>query len=204
RPRRRQWHPRRVTGVFGDLRRHLQLPTGRRFDDEHGRHVQRSHTRGHRSGGTGRVMMMGNRDWLFQQEARKPRAVGETLGRFWSYFRQYSFVLVLEALLIISSTYLQVIVPNLIGQAVDCYLAPATQSGATVTSDAHCWFATLPATATTSDYVTGLAGLVGLIVVIFIVSSLLTGLQFYLMTFMGQKVLRTLREQVFAQIHRLS
>ena len=149
-------------------------------------------------------MMMGNRDWVFQQEARKPSAVAETLARFWSYFRQYSLVLVLEGILVIASTYLQVIIPNLIGQAVDCYLAPATQANAADTSQSHCWFATLPANATTADYLSGLAGLVFLIVVIFIVSSLLTGLLFYLMTFMGQHVLRSLREQVFAHIHRLS
>ena len=73
-------------------------------------------------------MMMGNRDWVFQQEARKPQAVAETLARFWGYFRQYSLVLVLEIALVIASTYLQVIIPNLIGQAVDCFLAPATQT----------------------------------------------------------------------------
>jgi ATP-binding cassette subfamily B multidrug efflux pump len=149
-------------------------------------------------------MMMGNRDWVFQQEARKPRAVGETLARFWSYFRQYSLVLVVEAILVIVSTYLQVIIPSLIGQAVDCYLAPATQVNAADTSQSHCWFATLPASATTADYLSGLTGLVALIVAIFIVSSLLTGLLFYFMTYMGQNVLRSIREQVFAQIHRLS
>ena len=44
--------------------------------------------------GRSRPMMMGQRDWLFQPEARKPRAVGETLGRFWLYFRRYRPVLV--------------------------------------------------------------------------------------------------------------
>jgi hypothetical protein len=41
-------------------------------------------------------MMMfggGGRDWLFQTEARKPKSVGETLRRFWSYFRGYTHVL---------------------------------------------------------------------------------------------------------------
>jgi ATP-binding cassette, subfamily B, multidrug efflux pump len=146
-------------------------------------------------------MMMGNRDWVFQQEARKPRAVAETLMRFWGYFRQYSFVLILEIALVIASTYLQVIIPNLIGQAVDCFLAPATQAD---TSGTNCWIATLPPNATTADYLQGLGLLVALIAGIYVVSSLLTGLQFYCMTYMGQNVLRTLREQVFAHIHRLS
>ncbi|HEY1298535.1 MAG TPA: ABC transporter ATP-binding protein [Chloroflexota bacterium] len=149
-------------------------------------------------------MMMGNRDWLFQQEARKPTAVAETLGRFWRYFRQYSVVLVIEAVLVITTTYLQVIVPSLIGQAVDCFLAPATQVNAADTSEAHCWIATLPPNATTADYLQGLALLVALIAGIFVLSAVLSGFQFYCMTYMGQNVLRTLREQVFAHIHRLS
>src|SRR5215471_4583575 len=149
-------------------------------------------------------MMMGNRDWLFQQEARKPTAVAETLGRFWSYFRKYSVVLAIEGVLVITTTYLQVIVPNLIGQAVDCFLAPATQANAADTSEAHCWLATLPPNATTADYLQGLGLLVALIAGIFVLSALLSGFQFYCMTYMGQNVLRSLREQVFAHIHRLS
>jgi ATP-binding cassette subfamily B protein len=148
-------------------------------------------------------MMVGQRDWIFQQEARKPKAVGETLTRFWSYFRQYSWVLVLEILLVFVTTYLQVVIPNLIGQAVDCFFVPATQTGAS-TSEAHCWLTTLPPNAATDTYLSGLTGLVLLIAAIFVVSSLLTGLQFYVMAYMGQNVLRTLREQVFAHIHRLS
>ncbi len=148
--------------------------------------------------------MMGNRDWLFQQEASKPTAVAETLGRFWNYFRQYSVVMVLEIILVVASTYLQVLIPSLIGQAVDCFLAPATQANTADTSEAHCWIATLPVNATTTDYLQGLALLVALIAGIYILSAGLTGLQFYCMTYMGQNVLRTLREQVFAHIHRLS
>jgi ATP-binding cassette subfamily B protein len=149
-------------------------------------------------------MMMGSRDWVFQQEARKPTAVADTLGRFWSYFRQYSFVLVLEIILVVASTYLQVLIPSLIGQAVDCFLAPATQANTADTSEAHCWIANVPANATTTDYLQGLGLLVVLIAGIYVVSAGLTGLQFYCMTYMGQNVLRTLREQVFAHIHRLS
>ena len=149
-------------------------------------------------------MMMGQRDWIFQQEARKPTAVSETLGRFWNYFRQYTWILALEIALVLLSTYLQVVIPNLIGQAVDCYLVPATQTGVAGTSEAHCWIASLPPDATAETYLSGLGGLVLFIALIFAVSSLLTGLQFYVMAYMGQNVLRTLREQVFAQIHRLS
>src|SRR5437867_2729710 len=136
------------------------------------------------------MMFGGQRDWLFQQEAREPRAVAETLGRFWTYFRGYAHVLVTVGALVIVSTFLQVSIPGLMGQAVDCFLAPAAVAG-------NCWY-------TTAVPSGGLGGLVLLTAAMFSVSSLLTGLQFYLMTYAGQNVLRTMRVQLFAHIQRLS
>ncbi len=140
-------------------------------------------------------MMLGRQDWLFQQEARKPRAVGETLGRFWTYFRGYGHVLIAVAVLIVVSTFLQVSVPNLMGQAVDCYLVP---------SPATCWYTVANPQATAAQNIAGLGGLVLLIAAMFVVGSLLTGLQFFLMTYAGQSVLRAVRIDVFAHIQRLS
>ena len=82
-------------------------------------------------------MMLGQRDWVFQQEARKPKAVGETLARFWRYFRAYAHILAFVGLLVIFSTYLQVAIPNLMGQAVDCFLVPAGQGAVASTSAAN-------------------------------------------------------------------
>src|SRR5438105_111665 len=160
-------------------------------------------------------MIGGGRDWLLQSEARKPTAVRETLARFWRYFRAYTPILLGVAVLVVVGTYLQVSIPNLMGQAVDCYLTPATatESGGSATSAApavasasaaHCWYTTLGPQATPAEYAAGLAGLVVLIVGMFLASSLLTGLQFFLMTYAGQNVLRALRNEVFAHIHRLS
>jgi len=158
---------------------------------------------------------MGNRDWALRQEARKPTAVGQTLGRFWHYFRRFSHVLILVAALVVVSTYLQVKIPDLLGQAVDCYMTPATQAAllqhapaaaaaASPGAKTNCWYANLGPQATTAQYLAGLGGLVLLIVGIFVATSLLTGLQFFLMTYVGQNVLRALRIDVFAHIHRLS
>jgi len=94
--------------------------------------------------------MMGQRDWLFQQEARKPRAVGETLRRFWAYFRRYTFVLIAVAVLVVLSTYFQVSIPNLMGQAVDCYLVP---------SPTTCWYTVANPQATAAQNIAGLSGL---------------------------------------------
>jgi ATP-binding cassette subfamily B protein len=156
--------------------------------------------------------MMGQRDFAFRQETSKPQAVSKTLARFWQFFKAYRLVLLLVAALVVFSTYLQVTIPDLIGQAVDCYLTPATEaalarngapavaSGAATT----CWYTTLSPQATTADYLTGLGKLLLLITGMYVVSSVLTGLQFYLMTYAGQSVLRTMRVAVFEQIHRLS
>ncbi|HEV7663595.1 MAG TPA: ABC transporter ATP-binding protein, partial [Chloroflexota bacterium] len=138
--------------------------------------------------------MMGQQTWLFQQEARKPRAVGETLGRFWSYFRRYAHVLIAVAVLVVASTFLQVEVPNLMGQAVDCFLVPVPA----------CWYAPQAVNATPAEHLAGLGGLALLICAMYIAGSLLTGLQFFLMTYAGQNVLREMRLQVFAHIQRLS
>jgi ATP-binding cassette subfamily B multidrug efflux pump len=138
------------------------------------------------------MMLGGQRDWLFQQEARKPRAVAETLGRFWRYFRGYAYVLTTVGVLVIVSTFLQVEIPSLMGQAVDCFLAPTAVAG-------NCWYTTVA-----PGGGGGLAGLVLLTAAMFTISSLLTGLQFFLMTYAGQNVLRTIRIQLFAHIQRLS
>jgi ATP-binding cassette subfamily B multidrug efflux pump len=150
-------------------------------------------------------MIGGQRDWLLQSEARKATDVRETLGRFSHYFRRFTPILVLVAVLVVVGTYLQVSIPNLMGQAVDCYLAPVTAAAAVGSaSAANCWYTTLGSQATPAEYAAGLGGLVALIVGMFIASSLLTGLQFFLMTYAGQNVLRALRIEVFAHIHRLS
>src|SRR5690349_24986665 len=104
-------------------------------------------------------MMFGRGDWLLQTEARKPTAVGVTRGRFWRHFRGYTHVLAAVGALVVISTYLQVTIPNLMGQAVDCFLAPTAPG-------ARCWFTT-PAT-TPLDQLTGLAGVVLLIAALFI------------------------------------
>ncbi|HLH74672.1 MAG TPA: ABC transporter ATP-binding protein [Chloroflexota bacterium] len=144
----------------------------------------------------------------------RPQAAGATLKRLWTRFRAYTPALLAIAALIICSTYLQVTIPNLLGQAVDCYLTPATISayaaanpGAVPAGSAastNCWFTHFDPRAATPDYAVGLGKLVLLIAVMYVVSSLLTGLQFYLMNSTGYVVLRGLRIEVFQQIHRLS
>lgn len=150
--------------------------------------------------------MMGNRDFAFRTEAMKPRAAGATLARLWTRFRAHTTVLLTIGVLIVVSTYLQVTIPNLLGQAVDCYLTPATLNalGAATAASTNCWFTSFDPKAATTDYAVGLSKLVLLIATMYVASSLLTGFQFYLMNSTGYRVLRGLRIDVFKHIHRLS
>jgi len=166
--------------------------------------------------------MMGNPARMLGQEVSKPVNATATLGRLAKYFKPFWFVMLFVAALIIGSTWTQVTTPDLTGQAVDCFISPAaasqltgSQGGfagftlpgqtATQTTSTNCWFSALdPKTATTSDYVAGLAGLVLLVLLIFVSGSVMSGLQFYLIAWAGQHVLKNLRSEVFAHLHKLS
>jgi ATP-binding cassette, subfamily B, multidrug efflux pump len=166
--------------------------------------------------------MFGNPRHIYEQETSKPVDALKTLGRLASYFKPYWPVLILVAVLILINTYAQVITPVLTGQSVDCYLTPATAShfegaasglpgGAAAqpgsiqqTSTTNCWYDKLPASATSADYIAGLGRLILLILGLFILGSIMGGLQFYLMNYAGQHVLRQLRVAVFEHLHELS
>ena len=164
---------------------------------------------------------------LLQQETSKPTRVGATLSRLTGFFKPYGLLLLLVALLIVVSTWAQVAAPELIGQATDCYIAPAVArsavsggvSGATElpgaadltqqfgnnsASQINCRNSTLAPDAPASDLISGLASQVLLIVGLYVGVALISGLQFFLMSWAGNHVLRNLRETVFAHIHRLS
>jgi ATP-binding cassette subfamily B multidrug efflux pump len=156
---------------------------------------------------------------MLGRELSKPKNVSATLGRLAKYFKPYWFVLVIVAVVIIANTWSQVITPDLTGQAVDCYITPATTSRAEGlsagglpgmpgltggTQKSNCWYTTPVVGGKTEDYIQGLGGLIGIVVLIYIGGALMSGLQFYLMTWAGQKILYRLRTQVFAHLHKLS
>jgi ATP-binding cassette, subfamily B, multidrug efflux pump len=149
---------------------------------------------------------------LMEQEASKPKDVGNTLRRLVSMFKPYWLILIAVLALIIGSTYTQVLMPQLTGQAVDCFLTPgAVQEFALPipgqvqqASASTCWFMKLPTNAAQADYIRGLGSLALLILGIYIAGSIMSGLMFYCMTWTGQHVLRNLRVQVFNHLHKLS
>ncbi len=68
--------------------------------------------------------MFDRRAELYSMEVTKPQSVGTTLRRLWGYFRNYYFALFLVVAAIVAGTYMQVLIPDLTGQVVDCYLGP--------------------------------------------------------------------------------
>jgi ATP-binding cassette, subfamily B, multidrug efflux pump len=164
---------------------------------------------------------------LLGTETRKARSVSKTLGRLVKYFRQYWLVLLLVAAFVVGGTYMQVLIPDLTGQAVDCYLGPfAAQAAASEVAGAdgsgslplgdvaaqgeeagafsNCWYATPDGTATAEETLRGFGGLILLIVGLYLGSSALMGIQFYLMSWAGFQVLRDLQKDIFFHIHRLT
>src|SRR5687767_11691357 len=105
------------------------------------------------------MTMFGGQDGLrriMSQDTLKPKNLGETLARFGGYFKPYWPLLLLVAVLITVSTWTQVTTPDLVGQAVDCYLVPAGVQAfggfpgvPAVAADApasNCWLAAEPGT----------------------------------------------------------
>lgn len=142
---------------------------------------------------------------LLEGESSKAQNIGATLSRFGQYFGKYWIGATIAIALIIFATWTQVISPEYIGQAVDCYLFPQPQS--------DCWFdetmQSAIAEGTAGDVATDvkLAGLGQLVLVLaglYVLGSVLNGFAFFAMSWSGQHVLKRMREDVFRQLQRLS
>jgi ATP-binding cassette subfamily B multidrug efflux pump len=92
--------------------------------------------------------MFGNQRALLDQESSKPKQVSETLGRLGGYFKKFWYAVVFAITFMIVSTWAQVTTPELTGQVVDCYLAPAASAafaespiagGAGEAAQSNCW-----------------------------------------------------------------
>ncbi len=94
--------------------------------------------------------MFGNPRFLLDQETSKPVRPTVTLARFARYFKPFWPALLLVAILVVISTWMQVTTPDITGQLVDCYLTPtaASASGGNTGgfniasgSETNCWLA---------------------------------------------------------------
>ncbi len=185
------------------------------------------------------MMFGGGQARLLDQEARKPRSLGNTLGRLGGYFARFWPVVLLAILFVVVSTWSQVTTPQLIGQAADCFLVPLGANSSLGSSfpgaasqaqqsESSCWLVSDPASLkgtqwlvssayhlggfisppsaslTEADRMAGLVRLILIVIALFLLSSLLTGLTFFTMSWSGQHVLRALRLEVFERLHQLS
>ncbi len=171
---------------------------------------------------------------MMSQTSAKPANVLATLRRFWLYFRKQWPILLAVLAFMIVSTWAQVVNPELIGQTVDCYLTPlasgmlqAPASPLQQNAQSNCWLAAearpqgftqslirsvflaggFPApseAATPADRIAGLGRLTLFIVFFYVIGAALTGSMFFTMSWVGQRVLRLMRIDVFKQLHRLS
>ncbi len=165
--------------------------------------------------------MMGGLDGgrrLMERDVIKPRNLSATLTRFWRYFQKRALALIIVAVLMIIVTGTQVAGPDLIGQAVDCYLfeenpfasvAGAVTGNGEAVSTRNCWFDStkigeLDEAAARDARINGLFRLVAVLGGLFILGSVLRGVMFYTMTWAGNHALREIRIDVFRHVNRLS
>ncbi len=150
-------------------------------------------------------MMMDQRR-LFDQETRKAKNVLGTIRRFSVYFRPYWLNLFAVVAFTLVVVYCNILYPELIGQAADCYLisTPTVQMGGSGVPTADCWYTDITQLTTTEAKVSGLLGLAFTIAGTFLVSALFTGFSFYTMRLAGQGALRDMRGDLFGHMHNLS
>ncbi|MDZ4770711.1 MAG: ABC transporter ATP-binding protein [Chloroflexota bacterium] len=135
---------------------------------------------------------------MFEQESSKAANIGATLSRFAGYFSKTWVGVAIALILIMIQTWTQVIAPDYIGQAVDCYLFPQPNS--------VCWFDPLALTTdmTAEAKIVGVGSIALILLGLFVLGAVLAGMAFYAMSASGQRVLRTMRLDLFNQLQRLS
>ena len=135
---------------------------------------------------------------IFGQEVTKAKSTSQTLSRFWDYFKQYKLALTLIVLSVIVSVGAQSIAPVLIGEAADCYFVIDADNFAEA-----CALFDEPPTSS-AERIRGLGLLVLGVIGLYMLGSLISGLQFFNFAKVGYKVLHQMRLDIFRHIHRLS
>jgi ATP-binding cassette subfamily B protein len=165
--------------------------------------------------------MFGRQDQLLGVEVEKAQSIGATLKRFGIYFRKYTVAFLVVAILVVAGTYMQVLIPDLTGQAVDCYLGPFVASSATQgglgdlaavaqggasesAAFSNCWYTTVDTSVTSEQLLLNFGKLILLVTILYIGNAIVSGIQFFLMSWAGNYVLRDMQRDIFAHIHRLS
>jgi len=137
------------------------------------------------------------------QEAAKPTEVGRTLRRLLGYFRPFWRLLALAAVLIVVSAAMQTAALYLPGVAVDQFIGPSGQPRPV-------WLEWLLDVLNPVGGAQGVSRATGLTVTMllllgtYLLNWATMASQFYLMTWVGQRVLLRMRTQIFERIQALS
>lgn len=140
-------------------------------------------------------MMMDGGRRLLETDVVKPKRIGATLARFGQYFKPYWFILIIVVALSLANVWLQVEIPKLSEQAVNCFILPTTPEACTYTS--------IAGGLTNEERISGLGTLALLMLGAFALTSILTGLAFWSMREAGQRVLLKMRADLIDKIHAL-
>lgn len=161
---------------------------------------------------------------IFSVEEQKADSVNTTLKKFGRYYKSYWLALIVVAVALVGGVYMQVQIPFLIGQGIDCYLTPyvtqqtlSSEGGPDLSSFAqflpessqpafasNCTITDVKPDATFDETVREFTKLVLLITGLYIGNAILGGIMFFTMSWAGFHVLRDMRADIFQHIHKLS
>ena len=143
---------------------------------------------------------------LLDQESSKPKNTLETIGRYIPYVKPYALGLVGVVVFIMLSAWSSVTGPDLTGQLVDCYIAPS------LLNKSACWYTTVQDTwitnasdaAIIAERMAGVGGLIIVLIGVYLLGAVATGLAFYSMRWTGAKMILNLQRDLFRKIQTLS
>lgn len=152
------------------------------------------------------AMFMDGGRRILDQETTKPKNVSVTIGRFAGYFREYWYSLLLVMVFVFGSAWTAVTVPDLIGQAVDCYIfpQPGTQTTCWAAEVNPAWVAGEQSPEMINARLAGVGAIVLGLLGLFLLDAVLTGLSFHTMRWTGQNVIRKIQRDLFRHIQALS
>jgi ATP-binding cassette subfamily B multidrug efflux pump len=149
-------------------------------------------------------MFMDSGRQLLDRETARPKSLAATLWRFWTYFRQHRFALILVLVLTLSAVWAGIQVPLVTEQAVNCYLVPNPLACTHIQVPMEWTSAAGASGEALAARLRGVGELTLLALGLLVMNAVLIGSAFYAMRYAGQNVIRRLQREMFHQIHRLS
>ena len=146
--------------------------------------------------------------FMMGQETSRAQSVPQTLKRLGGMFASYWPWMILVMVLVLMVAGAQVYTAVLLGQAVDCYVNPVLISGPGAVGNAagaNCWFERTDTQGwAMPELIGGLTRLMLITTAIYIASAASRSLSFYIMSAVGNRVVRRIRVSLFRRIHSLT